>query len=525
MIFTFANLIFSLVGAILGGSVFLLFKKKIILKKQYSLFEETKLNAKKILLSAEKEAENLKRDKILEVKEEIIELRAKHEKDTQLRERKITELEKQAKEKEIKIFDEFEKQRKQKLNLDFQIKEYEKKLQILEEKQEKCDENHLKQIELLEKIADYSAKEAKEALVEALKEEAKLSARSQIQQIIEESKLSAKAEARKIIIQSIQRIGTEEAIENAVTVFHIESDDLKGKIIGREGRNIRAFEQATGVEIIVDDTPEAVLLSCFDPTRRELARLSLQKLVLDGRIHPARIEEVVAKSQKELEEEITSTGKKTLIELGIYGIHPNLIKTIGRMKYRSSYGQNLLAHSKEVSHLAGILASELGLNPKLAKRAGLLHDIGKVSEMESELPHALLGMQWAEKYGENSEICNAIGSHHDEIEMNTLLSPIIQVSDAISGSRPGVRRNNFDAYIKRLKNLENLALKFEGVNKAFALQAGRELRVIVESEKVDDKKVFELSYEISEKIKSEMTYPGYIKVTVIRETRAIHIVK
>jgi ribonucrease Y len=525
MIFTTINLIFLFLGFSFAGIILYFLKKKILLKKEYSLLEDSNKKAQKILEEAQKEAQNLKRDHILKAKEEIIESRAKAQKDFQIRERKITDLEKNTKEKEIKVFEELESQLKNKSILETQIKQYEKKLQILKISQEKCNKTHKEQVELLEKIANYSALDAKETLIKSLKEEAKLNARIHIQQIIEESQLSAKAEARKIIIQTIQRLGTEEAIENATSVFHIESNNLKGKIIGKEGRNIKALEQATGVEIIVDDTPEAVLLSCFDPIRRELAKLALQKLILDGRIHPARIEEVVAKSQKELEEEIISTGKKTLIELGIYNIHPNLIKKIGRMKYRSSYGQNLLSHSKEVSRLSGMLASECGLNPKLAKRAGLLHDIGKVSEGESEFSHAIIAMQLAEKYGEIPEICNAIGAHHDEIEMNHLISPIIQVADAISGSRPGVKRNTFESYIKRLKNLETIALSFEGVYKAFAIQAGRELRVMVESESVDDKKAFQISYEISKKIQSEMTYPGQIKVTVIRETRAIHLAK
>jgi len=348
---------------------------------------------------------------------------------------------------------------------------------------------------------------------------------SQIQDTIEEAKLTAQQEAKKIIINTIQRVGTEEAVENCVSVFNIESDDVKGRIIGREGRNIRALEAATGVEIIVDDTPEAIILSCFDPVRREIARLSLHKLVTDGRIHPARIEEVVAKTAKQIDDEIIEVGKRTVIDLGIHGLHPELIKVVGRMKYRSSYGQNLLQHSREVSKLCGIMAAELGLNVKLAKRAGLLHDIGKVPDTESDLPHALLGMQWAEKYGEKEEVCNAIGAHHDEIEMKSLLSPIIQVCDAISGARPGARRQVLDSYIQRLKDLEEVAYGFNGVKSAYAIQAGRELRVIVESEKVSDDNASNLSFEISQKIQTEMTYPGQVKVTVIRETRAVNIAK
>lgn len=361
--------------------------------------------------------------------------------------------------------------------------------------------------------------------MESLKDEAKTQAMAFVQNSVEEAKMTAQQEAKKIIINTIQRIGTEEAVENCVSVFNLESDDVKGRIIGREGRNIRAIEAATGVEIIVDDTPEAIILSCFDSVRREIARLSLHKLVTDGRIHPARIEEVVQKTTKQIEEEIIEVGKRTVIDLGIHGLHPELIKAVGRMKYRSSYGQNLLHHSREVAKLCGVMAAELGLNAKLAKRAGLLHDIGKVPETETEMPHALLGMQWAEKYGEKPEVCNAIGAHHDEIEMTSLLSPIVQVCDAISGARPGARRQVLDSYIQRLKDLEDIAFGFGGVNKAYAIQAGRELRVMVESEKVSDEKAAQLSFEISQKIQTDMTYPGQVKVTVIRETRSVNIAK
>jgi len=384
---------------------------------------------------------------------------------------------------------------------------------------------HKSQLQHLEVISGLSTEDAKNQLIEGLRSEAKSQAMSLIQDTIEEAKLTAQQEAKKIIINTIQRVGTEEAVENCVSVFNIESDDVKGRIIGREGRNIRAIEAATGVEIIVDDTPEAIILSCFDPVRREIARLSLHKLVTDGRIHPARIEEVVEKTTKQINDEIIEVGKRTVIDLGIHGLHPELIKVVGRMKYRSSYGQNLLQHSREVSKLCGIMAAELGLNVKLAKRAGLLHDIGKVPDAESDLPHALLGMQWAEKYGEKEEVCNAIGAHHDEIEMKSLLSPIIQVCDAISGARPGARRQVLDSYIQRLKDLEEVAYGFSGVKNAYAIQAGRELRVIVESEKVSDDNAASLSFEISQKIQTEMTYPGQVKVTVIRETRAVNIAK
>jgi ribonuclease Y len=401
------------------------------------------------------------------------------------------------------------------------------RLERIERKEKETDKMHQNQVKQLEVISGLSADDAKTELVNSLKDQAKSDAMAFIQNTIEEAKMTAQQEARKVVIKTIQRIGTEEAVENCVSVFNLESDDVKGRIIGREGRNIRAIEAATGVEIIVDDTPEAIILSCFDSVRREIARLSLHRLVTDGRIHPARIEEVVKKTESQINEEIVEIGKRTVIDLGIHGLHPELIKAVGRMKYRSSYGQNLLQHSREVAKLCGVMASELGLNPKLAKRAGLLHDIGKVpmAEVDIETPHAILGMQWAEKYGEHKEVCNAIGAHHDEIEMTSLLSPIIQVCDAISGARPGARRQVLDSYIQRLKDLEDAALGFKGVEKAYAIQAGRELRVIVGSEKVSDDKAAELSFELSQKIQTEMTYPGQVKVTVIRETRSVNIAK
>ncbi|WP_096378384.1 ribonuclease Y [Blattabacterium cuenoti] len=514
-----------LMGFLIGIITCYFFGRKTILKKYIQLLEKANFQAKKIINNAEKEGESIKKNKMIQAKEKFIELKSKHEKNVYLREKKIIDIENKTKEKENRLSKEIEIYFKKNNRLELQIHDYEKKYKILKKKQEEFKNMHIQQVELLEKISNFSSEEAKNELIEILKEEAKAKAQTHIQNIIEESQLTAKMEAKKIVIQAIQRIGTEQAVENAVSVFNIESDDVKGRIIGREGRNIRALEKATGVEIIVDDTPEAILLSCFNPIRREIARLALHKLVIDGRIHPARIEEIVAKTERQIEEEIIEVGKKNIIDLGIHRIHPELIRMIGRMKYRSSYGQNLLQHSREVAHLSGILASELGLNSKLAKRAGLLHDIGKVPENESELPHAILGMQWAEKYGEKMEVCNAIGSHHDEIEMKVLLSPIIQVSDSISGARPGVRRNSFESYSKRLKNLEDIALSFDGVNKAFAIQAGRELRVLVESDKINDKKAFQLSCDITEKIKNEMTYPGQIKVTVIRETRAVQIAR
>jgi ribonuclease Y len=490
-----------------------------------SLVQNAKKEAASILKDANLEGENIKKDKILQAKERFIELKSEHEEVILGRERKVAEVEKRIRDKESQVSNELAKAKK--INDDFEAKtaEYTSKIEILDKKQIEVDKMHKSQLNQLEVISGLSAEEASNQLIEGLKAEAKTKAMAQIQDTIEEAKLTAQQEAKKIIINTIQRVGTEEAVENCVSVFNIESDDVKGRIIGREGRNIRALEAATGVEIIVDDTPEAIILSCFDPVRREIARLALHKLVTDGRIHPARIEEVVAKTAKQIDDEIIEVGKRTVIDLGIHGLHPELIKVVGRMKYRSSYGQNLLQHSREVSKLCGIMAAELGLNVKLAKRAGLLHDIGKVPDAESDLPHALLGMQWAEKYGEKEEVCNAIGAHHDEIEMKSLLSPIIQVCDAISGARPGARRQVLDSYIQRLKDLEEVAFGFNGVKNAYAIQAGRELRVIVESEKVSDDNAATLSFEISQKIQTEMTYPGQVKVTVIRETRAVNIAK
>ena len=514
-------IITGIVGIVAGFAI-----AKIIEKSNISnLIKSAKKEAASIIKDANFEAENIKKDKILQAKERFIELKSEHEQVILARDKKVAEVEKRVRDKESQISNELAKAKK--VNDDYEAKtaEYTSKLEILEKKQSEVERMHKSQLQQLEVISGLSADEAREQLIEGLKAEAKTQAMSQIQDTIEEAKLTAQQEAKKIIINTIQRVGTEEAVENCVSVFNIESDDVKGRIIGREGRNIRALEAATGVEIIVDDTPEAIILSCFDPVRREIARLSLHKLVTDGRIHPARIEEVVAKTAKQIDDEIIEVGKRTVIDLGIHGLHPELIKVIGRMKYRSSYGQNLLQHSREVSKLCGIMAAELGLNVKLAKRAGLLHDIGKVPDTESDLPHALLGMQWAEKYGEKEEVCNAIGAHHDEIEMKSLLSPIIQVCDAISGARPGARRQVLDSYIQRLKDLEEVAYGFGGVKSAYAIQAGRELRVIVESEKVSDDKASNLSFEISQKIQTEMTYPGQVKVTVIRETRAVNIAK
>ena len=490
-----------------------------------NLIKSAKKEATSILKDANLEAENIKKDKILQAKEKFIELKSEHEQVILSRDKKMAEVEKRVRDKESMVSNELSKAKK--INDDFEAKtsEMNSKIDILERKQQEVEKMHKSQLNQLEVISGLSAEDAREQLMECLKAEAKTKAMAHIQDTIEEAKLTAQQEAKKIIINTIQRVGTEEAVENCVSVFNIESDDVKGRIIGREGRNIRALEAATGVEIIVDDTPEAIILSCFDPVRREIARLALHKLVTDGRIHPARIEEVVAKTAKQIDDEIIEVGKRTVVDLGIHGLHPELIKVVGRMKYRSSYGQNLLQHSREVSKLCGIMAAELGLNVKLAKRAGLLHDIGKVPEQESELPHALLGMQWAEKYGENPEVVNAIGAHHDEVEMTSLLSPIIQVADAISGARPGARRQVLESYIQRLKDLEAAALSFDGVSSAYAIQAGRELRVMVESGKVNDDQSSQLSYDISEKIQNELTYPGQVRVTVIRETRSVNIAR
>ncbi|MDI1256755.1 MAG: ribonuclease Y [Flavobacterium sp.] len=519
------NILLIIISAIvgIGGGFFI---AKLLEKNNVSnLVKNAKKEAASILKEANLTAENMKQNKILEAKSKFIELKSEHEQVILARDRKTAEAEKRIRDKESQVSGELSKAKK--INDDFEAKttEYQSKIEILERKQHEVERMHKSQLEQLEVISGLSTEDAKNQLIEGLKSEAKSNAMAYIQDTLEEAKLTAQQEAKKIIINTIQRVGTEEAVENCVSVFNIESDDVKGRIIGREGRNIRAIEAATGVEIIVDDTPEAIILSCFDPVRREIARLSLHKLVTDGRIHPARIEEVVAKTTKQIDEEIAEVGKRTVIDLGIHGLHPELIKVVGRMKYRSSYGQNLLQHSREVSKLCGIMAAELGLNVKLAKRAGLLHDIGKVPDTESDLPHALLGMQWAEKYGEKEEVCNAIGAHHDEIEMKSLLSPIVQVCDAISGARPGARRQVLDSYIQRLKDLEEIAFGFNGVKNAYAIQAGRELRVIVESEKVSDEHAASLSFDISQKIQTEMTYPGQVKITVIRETRAVNIAK
>ena len=509
------------IAALLGVGIGIVIQKQ----KNTKLLDDAETKAKDLLSQAKREGDRIKSEKILQAKERFIELKSEHEKLIFNREKKISDTENRLREKENKLNKELNRSKSLTHNLDQKNESLDKKLSKLESKQEALNLLHDSQVEKLETISGLSAAAAKKELVSSLEKKAQSEAMAFAQQSLEEAKLTVEQEAKKITINTIQRIGTEESIENCVSVFNLDSDDVKGRIIGREGRNIRAIEAATGVEIIVDDTPEAIILSCFDPVRREIARLSLHRLVSDGRIHPARIEEVVNKTTKQIQNEIVEVGKRTVIDLGVHGLNPELIKIVGRMKYRSSYGQNLLQHSREVAKLCGVMASELGLNPKLAKRAGLLHDIGKVPEEETETPHAILGMEWAEKYGEKKEVCNAIGAHHDEIEMTSLFSPIVQVCDAISGARPGARRQVLDSYVQRLKDLENIAYDFNGVNKAYAIQAGRELRVIVESEKVSDDQSAELSFQISQKIQTEMTYPGQVKVTVVRETRAVNVAK
>ena len=517
--------LFSLAGGVFAGKVF-------FSKANKNFEDEAKRKADDILKNAEVSAENLKKDRMLEAKENFLRLRGEFEEETQAKKGILQENEQILREKERVLAQQQEQQKladqdlqAQKQSIQSKEENYRKKLEEVDKKRAEADEMLANQISQLEKIANLSAAEAREQIMEALKSEAESKASSLVKQAIEEAKLTATKEAKKIVIETIQRTAAENAIENCVSVFNIESDDVKGKIIGREGRNIRALEAATGVEFIVDDTPEAIIISGFDPVRREIARLSLHRLVQDGRIHPARIEEVVNKTKKNIDDEIIEIGEKTVIELGIHGLHPELIKMIGRMRFRSSYGQNLLQHSREVAKLCATMAAELGLNAKLAKRAGLLHDIGKVWHEEPELPHALLGMELALKYKEHPEVCNAIGAHHDETEMTSMISPIIQVCDAISGSRPGARREMMESYMKRLRDLEALATSFDGVQKCYAIQAGRELRILVDSENVSDEKASNLSFDISQKIEKEMQYPGQIKVTVIREMRAVNFAK
>lgn len=487
--------------------------------------EKAREKAKMLIKEAELTSETIKKDKILEAKEKFLKLKAEFEEETNKKKNQLISNENKLKQREQNIAKQLEQVKRKDAEVDDLKENLAAQLEIVAKRKDETEKLRQQQVSKLEKIAHLTADEARQEILEALKDEAQTKASSHIKDIIDEAKLTATKEAKKVVIETIQRTATEHAIENCVSVFNIESDDIKGKIIGREGRNIRALEASTGVEIIVDDTPEAIIISGFDPVRREIARLSLHRLVTDGRIHPARIEEIVAKTQKNIEEEIIEIGERTVIDLGIHGLHPELIKLVGRMRFRSSYGQNLLQHSREVARLCATMAAELGLNTKLAKRAGLLHDIGKVWPEEPELPHAILGMDIAKKYKEHPEVCNAIGAHHDEIEMTSMISPIIQTCDAISGSRPGARREIMESYIKRLKELEELALSFEGVNKCYAIQAGRELRVMVDADNVSDQKAGLLSFDISQKIEKDMQYPGQIKVTVIREMRSVSYAK
>ncbi|NML36865.1 ribonuclease Y [Chitinophaga sp. G-6-1-13] len=514
---TIAAVVALVLGIVLG--------KVIFAKNTQQKIDEAEQQAKKIVADAQVSAENLKKDRLLEAKEKFLQLKSEHEKEVMQRNQKIAESENRIKQKEQSVNQKNEQLQKH-INENEAIKEtLNRQMELVTIKRTELEKHQEEHIRRLEKVAGLTAEEAKHQLVESLKEEARSQALSHIQEIIEDAKLKANKEAKKIIIQSIQRTAAEQTIENTITVFTLESDEIKGQIIGREGRNIRAIEAATGVDLIVDDTPEAIVLSSFDPLRREIARLSLQRLVQDGRIHPARIEEVVEKTKKQLEEQVMDIGERTVIELGIHGLHKELVRLVGKMRFRSSYGQNLLMHSKETANLCAVMAAELGLNPKLAKRAGLLHDIGKVPDEETELSHALLGAKLAEKYGEHAAVVNAIGAHHDEMEMQYVISPIVQACDAISGARPGARREIMQSYLQRIKDLENLALSHEGVEKAYAIQAGRELRIIVESDKVSDNDADRLSFEIANKIQTEMQYPGQIKVTVIREKRAVNIAR
>ena len=512
------TVVIALIAAVVAVAVYVLVTN-LVMKTSIRKRREAALK------EAEAEGEMLKKEKMLQAKEHFMQLKSNHDRQVNERNQKLQQSEQRAKQLEQNLQNQ-QRDLEQKLKENDRLKEQmQNQFQLLEHKKEEIDQMRREQNVRLEQISGLSSEEAKNILVENMKAEAKSEAAAYINETIEEARMTATKEAKRIIVASIQRVATETAIENAVTVFNIESDEVKGRIIGREGRNIRALEAATGIEIIVDDTPEAIILSGFDPVRREIARLALHQLVTDGRIHPARIEEVVAKVKKQIEEEIVEVGKRTAIDLGIHGLHPELIRLIGKMKYRSSYGQNLLQHARETANLAGIMAVELGLNPKTARRAGLLHDIGKVPDDEPELPHALIGMKLAEKYKEKAEVCNAIGAHHDEMEMTSLLAPIVQVCDAISGARPGARREIVEAYIKRLNDLENIAMSYPGVTKTYAIQAGRELRVIVGADKIDDKQTESLSGEIAKKIQDEMTYPGQVKITVIRETRSVSYAK
>jgi len=514
-------ILIALGGILLGFVIDRVILKRSITKKLKSAEDQKKL----ILKEAEVNAESIKKDKVLEAKEKFLKLKTEFEEEANRKKNLLITNENKLKQRESIISKQIEQNKRVEAELESAKENLQAQLEIVRKRKEEYEKLKNQQVSILEKVSNLTAEEAKAQLIQTLKDEARTDASAHIKEIMEEANMSATKEAKKIVLQTIQRTATEHAIENCVSVFNIESDDIKGKIIGREGRNIRALEAATGVEIIVDDTPEAIIISGFDPVRREIARLSLHRLVQDGRIHPARIEEIVSKTTKNIDEEIVEIGERTVIDLGIHGLHPELIKLVGRMRFRSSYGQNLLQHSREVANLCATLASELGINPKQAKRAGLLHDIGKVWPDEPEKPHAIIGMELAQKYKESPDICNAIGAHHDEIEMTTMISPIVQACDAISGSRPGARREIMEQYLKRLKELEEVALSFEGVNKCYAIQAGRELRVLVDAENVTDQRAGELSFNISQKIEKDMQYPGQIKVTVIRETRAVAFAK
>lgn len=517
--------IISVVAAIVALLIGLVAGKFIFNKNTTKLVEEAEAQADRIIKDGQLQAETLKEKKMLEAKEKFLQLKSEHEKEVMQRNQKLSDAENRVKQKEKELIDKTQAAQKQIQEYDQKKGNLDRQLEVVTKKQEELGKQHDEHIKKLEKVAGLKAEDAKKELIEAITNEAKTDAMAHVQEIVEEAKLKASKEAKRIIIQTIQRTAAETAIENAITVFNLESDDIKGQIIGREGRNIRALEAATGVDLVVDDTPEAIILSSFDPLRREIARLSLQRLVQDGRMHPARIEEVVEKTRKQIEEQVMEIGERTVIELGVHGLHKELVRMVGRMRFRSSYGQNLLMHSRETANLCAIMAAELGLNPKLAKRAGLLHDIGKVPDEETELSHALLGAKLAEKYGEHPSVVNAIGAHHDEMEMQYIISPIIQACDAISGARPGARREIMQSFIQRIKDLETLAMSYTGVEKAYAIQAGRELRVMVEAEKVTDSESEKLSFEIADKIQKEMQYPGQIRVTVIREKRAVNIAR
>ncbi len=509
-----AAMIGVLVGVLAGGGI-VYFVLNGLLKRRSA----------GILQKAEAQGEAIKKEKILQAKEKFLQMKEEHERDARERDKRLQQGQEKHRQREQQLSRQQQELAQKEKNLQAGQQDLEQRLQGVERRRQEVDKAQEKQVVQLERISGMSAEEAKKQLVDSLRDEARTNAMALVKDVVDEAKLNANKEAKRVIIQTIQRVATEHAVENAVSTFHIENDEFKGRIIGREGRNIRALEEATGVEIVVDDTPGAIILSCFDPVRREMARLALHQLVKDGRIHPGRIEEIVAKTKKHLEEEILEIGKRTCIDLGIHGLHTELMRMVGRMRYRSSYGQNLLQHSRETANLCATMAAELGLNVKAAKRAGLLHDIGKVPEDEPELPHALLGMKLAEKYGEKPDVCNAIGAHHDEIEMTTMIAPIVQACDAISGARPGARREAVEQYIKRLKDLESIAMSYDGVSKAFAIQAGRELRVMVESERVSDGEADNISMSIAERIQNEMTYPGQVKVVVIREKRAMAVAK